>query len=705
MGRLKLKVKIAIAVIVGCIFCALGLALIPILRIIIHNIVEQKLTLSPTSFLYNAWAHAANSSAKVYLQVWVFDLKNEQEVLDGTEKPYLVEKGPYTYSQKQVKHNITFHDNGTVSYDPVSTYIFIPEMSVGHENDTFTGLNGPLVIIASLLRSMPSIVERLGDILAIIMNDSQLFKTFTVKDLIFGYDDPIFKLIYDLTGTLLVQSPQFGILVGKNNTSYQTMCVFTGVDDISKLNIIDRWNGKSDLNYWTTQYANMINGTDASLNPPFMDEYDPHYVYDSVVCRSLDAEFDQPTSVHGIDCNRFHISKKTLASPEENPDNIGFCTPDANHCLPSGLLNMSNCQHGAPVVLSFPHFLYADPSVILPNMNPQKEEHETILDIHKLTGVTLKAAKRMQFNIHVIPDKFFGQLSKVQEVIFPLIWLNQSYMIGDEDAAKFKSAVEVPLEISEIVQWVILGIGGFILLVVVIFLMRRGVKARRSRTRGLSQSSRDYKDNKENGVDERTPLFKDTENNHNSALLLANVDSALLLANVDSALLLANVDSALLLANVDSALLLANVDSALLLANVDSALLLANVDSALLLANVDSALLLANVDSALLLAKVDSALLLANIDSALLLANVDSALLLANVDSALLLANVDSALLLANVDSALLLANVDSALLLANVDSVLLLANVDSALLLANVDSALLLANVDSALLRVHHTK
>ena len=50
------------------------------------------------------------------LQVYFFNITNPKKVFDGLEKPNLVELGPYTYTQQWLKQNITWHDNGTISY-------------------------------------------------------------------------------------------------------------------------------------------------------------------------------------------------------------------------------------------------------------------------------------------------------------------------------------------------------------------------------------------------------------------------------------------------------------------------------------------------------------------------------------------------------------------------------------------------------------
>ena len=51
-----------------------------------------------------------------HLKVFFFNLTNAREVFEGLSKPQLQEIGPYTYSQQWIKQNITWHENGTISY-------------------------------------------------------------------------------------------------------------------------------------------------------------------------------------------------------------------------------------------------------------------------------------------------------------------------------------------------------------------------------------------------------------------------------------------------------------------------------------------------------------------------------------------------------------------------------------------------------------
>ena len=62
--------------------------------------------------------------------------------------------------------------------------------------------------------------------------------------------------------------------------------------------------------------------------------------------RSISAVFEQETEVRDIHTWRYVGPPSAFANATENPSNAGFCTPDSSHCLPSGMLNVSNCQFG-----------------------------------------------------------------------------------------------------------------------------------------------------------------------------------------------------------------------------------------------------------------------------------------------------------------------------------------------------------------------
>lgn len=71
-------------------------------------------------------------------------------------------------------------------------------------------------------------------------------------------------------------------------------------------------------------------------------------------------------------------------------------------------MDIGPCKKGAPLVLSFPHYLYADEehqnSVI--GLDPRKEDHQFYLENDPLTGVTVSV--RARFQVGVVMDRVHG---------------------------------------------------------------------------------------------------------------------------------------------------------------------------------------------------------------------------------------------------------------------------------------------------------
>ena len=76
-------------------------------------------------------------------------------------------------------------------------------------------------------------------------------------------------------------------------------------------------------------------------------------------------------------------AKKVNGSDEWN---ITECK-DAPYFCREGIVSMEGCQ-GAPVIMSTPHFLDADPSLheAIEGVRPIREKHITFLDIEPNTG-------------------------------------------------------------------------------------------------------------------------------------------------------------------------------------------------------------------------------------------------------------------------------------------------------------------------------
>ncbi|XP_043916306.1 lysosome membrane protein 2 [Protopterus annectens] len=227
-----------------------------------------------------------------------------------------------------------------------------------------------------------------------------------------------------------------------NGTDDGRYVILTGEQDYHDFARVIEWQDDAILHWWTSDICNMINGTDGSSFHPLITKKEKVYIFSSDLCRSLYAIFERTVYVKGVTAFRFVLPPNLFANASVNPDNAGFCVPSGN-CLGSGVLNVSICKQDAPIMMSSPHFYQGDQKYIdnIIGMHPTKEEHETYLDINPLTGILIRAAKRLQVNVHVQKIAAFSETGNARMLIFPVMYINESVLIDDESAKKLKSVL------------------------------------------------------------------------------------------------------------------------------------------------------------------------------------------------------------------------------------------------------------------------
>ncbi|KAK5848969.1 hypothetical protein PBY51_008647 [Eleginops maclovinus] len=461
MGCCNRRCGLIAGAVFGALVAILGGILIPVGNNIIEGTVEKEVVIEPGTTAYENWV---STGVSVYRQFWFLDVQNAQEVLQDGAIPVVLEKGPYTYRTRYIpKENITFHPNHTVSFTLPMGAIFEPSRSVGTEEDKVTSLNLGVAGAYSLVpKPLHGILENL-----IKSSNSSLFQNRTVGELLWGYQDPLLK---DNVGLF---SPYNGTYDGYYN-------VFDGKEDVSKVGFIDRWRGERVLQFWGDKYCDMINGTDASSFPPFLDKKKPLYFFSSDICRSVSAGFEQSLDLKGIEVYRYILQPNTLASPTVNPDNKCFCTNQetTNNCTLAGVLDISTCQGGKPIYISLAHFLGGSQSLLenVKGLNPSQEHHGTYLDVEPTTGFTLRFAKRIQVNMMYGPSNVITVLKKVKDyTIFPIVWMNETAALDDETADILKKELVSRIEMLDITQKALLGTGVaiFVICLISYFVVRR----------------------------------------------------------------------------------------------------------------------------------------------------------------------------------------------------------------------------------------
>ncbi|XP_070706966.1 lysosome membrane protein 2c isoform X1 [Pempheris klunzingeri] len=417
----------------------------------VQALVKKEVVLKNGTEAFEAWE---NPPAPIYMQFYFFNVTNPLEVLDG-ERPAVVEIGPYTYREYRPMEQVNFKDNGTkVAAVNTKTYIFQRNMSRGPESDLIRTVNIPAVSVMEKFKDESFVASLISSYMK--ATDEGLFTTRSVGELLWGYEDGLLQALKKLKPGL---DDVFGLFYKSNASNDGDYVFFTGQQNYRDFARVDTWNGESSLNWWTSEECNMINGTNGASFHPVITKTDTLYMFSSDLCRSLYALYEEDVAVKGISGYRFSPPSEVFANKTVNPANAGFCVP-AGNCLGSGLLNVSACKQGAPIIMSSPHFYQADQKFVQDvfGMRPNKEQHQTTLDVNPLTGILLQAAKRLQVNVYVEKLPTFSQTGDVRTVVFPVVYLNESVTIDGPSAAKLH-AILVEQNVMVNVPFMLIALG------------------------------------------------------------------------------------------------------------------------------------------------------------------------------------------------------------------------------------------------------
>ncbi|XP_063164166.1 platelet glycoprotein 4-like [Candoia aspera] len=443
---------------IGAVLAILGGILIPVGNDLLEKKIKMEAVIENGTVSYENWVVPGSP---VYRQFWLFDVQNPEDVMENGSNPILQQKGPYTYKMRyRPKENITEHENDTLSYFLPNIVLFQPDMSVGPENDTVTTVN--LAIVAASAKFTTGLVLAMMD-LWMKSSKSKFLQTRTVKEILWGYEDPFLKRI-----PMVKINKVVGVFYPYNETLDGPYRIYSGKDDISKKGIIFTFNNSRTIKYWPS-YCGMVNGTDGASFAPFVKRSEVLSFFSSDICRSLYGTYDSDQTVKDILLYRFIIPPSAFASPLSNPDNKCFCLKEeaSQRCIFSGIMDISPCKEEKPVIISLPHFLHGSKVLFqfVEGMKPNVEEHTTFLDVEPNTGFTLHFAKKLQINLLVKPNAKITALKNIKhEFIFPILWLNETAIISDEKAGVFRSKVTSKIKMLHLIQMLLIIIGSLMFL-------------------------------------------------------------------------------------------------------------------------------------------------------------------------------------------------------------------------------------------------
>uniref|UniRef100_A0A1I8FPS6 Protein kinase domain-containing protein n=1 Tax=Macrostomum lignano TaxID=282301 RepID=A0A1I8FPS6_9PLAT len=326
--------------------------------VVFRNLIATMLPIANGSVTYSTW-ESPSDSTPIYMQFWLFNLTNVEQI------------GPFTYEEQRNKGNITAYSNSTIAYKEYRSFHFRPDLSCCPEETELSIANLAYFTLTNMLRYSSSVLQLLAD---------DLFKS--------THNPPVMHRSIN---------PTIGLFYGKNGSDDGEYLIFTGQSDVGHLALVDRWQFNTSLSNWDSKSSNMLNGTDGTMFPPFVDPKKRLYIYSTDICRSIYVTYAGPTSVRGIDLLRFTAPAEVFYNSTLNPENQGFCV--GGICLDSGVLNLTTCQPGV------------------------------------------------------------SHVKVMKPVFMPIMWVNESATIGSDSADQFRGSVLLAVKAAAAVQWGSLAVG------------------------------------------------------------------------------------------------------------------------------------------------------------------------------------------------------------------------------------------------------
>ncbi|KPI91086.1 Sensory neuron membrane protein 1 [Papilio xuthus] len=481
-------------------FCALIVAIVLAswgFPKIVKRQVQKNVQIENSSKMFEKWRKLP---MPLTFKVYVFNISNPEEVSEG-EKPRLQEIGPYVYKEYREKTVLGYGENDTIKYTLKKSFVFDAQASgTLSEHDELTVINLTYMgVILTVNGMMPAILGSVNKALEIFFgnNLTDPFMRVKVKDLLFDgiflnceADNSALSLV---CGTLRAKRPTtmrladdgkgyyFSMFGHWNNTPLGPFDMVRGTENVYELGHIVGYKDRRTMKEWGDPYCGMINGSDSSIFPPIDENNVPQklYTYDPDICRSLSVDLMGKRSIFNMSAYYYELTETALASKSVNPSNKCFCRKNwsGSHdgCLLMGVLNLMPCQ-GAPALISLPHFYLASEEVreyIYYGLSPDKEKHKSFIYLDPVTGVVMKGAQRIQFNIELRNMGNLPQLAKVRTGIFPLLWFDEGAEITESIKEELRHSHTL-LGYVETVRWTILVIAFAAALISGVALARSG---------------------------------------------------------------------------------------------------------------------------------------------------------------------------------------------------------------------------------------
>ncbi|XP_023345389.1 lysosome membrane protein 2 [Eurytemora carolleeae] len=394
---------------------------------IIRNQINSELIVKTGGALYHLWSEPPIHPV---MKVYVFNVTNKDEWLagQGRVKLKLDEIGPLVYRETWWKTNVKMEEGGDVSYDLVKRFDPVPEKFGCDPNSLVILPNIPLFSGAARMKGQNELTVWAFQS-AIEMFESKLFVSVPVKDILWGYEEPL------LVGATMVLPEEeirkpgyFGLMAGRNMSSDGRISVRGGFgsEGLSNLGGVTSWKERSEYTSWGSDECNSISGGEGSQFPPSIKPDTRLGIFIPDICRKLPLVFDKTETISGVETLRFQPDPQAFNYLA--PENKCYCVSPAN-CTDNGVFYVSPCKYGAPLVVSWPHFLDAPQHADkVEGLTPVEEKHRFYMNIQPQMGMGLSAKVRLQINLDIMKAHEIPFFSSIPEdrLLVPIMWFEDS---------------------------------------------------------------------------------------------------------------------------------------------------------------------------------------------------------------------------------------------------------------------------------------
>nr|QDD67779.1 sensory neuron membrane protein [Galeruca daurica] len=406
-------------------------------------------------------------------KIYFFNVTNPMEVQNGAT-PILQQVGPYYYDEYKEKINVIDNDaQDTLQYDSFDTYIFNKTLSGKLSDEDYVTIIHPLLVgmVNAVTASMPALLSILNQAIPYIFHEPKsIYLTDKVKNIVFNgmelncqgsnfASKAVCTQLKSQIPGVKESTTQKNVLLyslfgNRNATVGDTIKIMRGIKNNKDLGRVLEVNGKSHLDLWSSDECNRFKGTDGWIIPPLLNPEDGIHCYSPQLCRNIALDYMKDDVIKGINVRRYEANFGDQQTVEADKC---FC-PNPKPCLKKGVFDLSKCV-GAPIMVTLPHFLYADETLLqqVKGLKPIREEHILTVSIEPLTSAPLNVKMRIQMNLDIGPNQKITIMNNLTTALHPIFWLEDSLDLEGPLLTKI-SSIFVLLKVTYVIKWILLVI-------------------------------------------------------------------------------------------------------------------------------------------------------------------------------------------------------------------------------------------------------